>query len=214
MKKLCLFAGAMVAAFLIILTAHVARAGPIIMEKYLDLYAGQAEFNDKTVRATYETVSIFGSSSESAERDTSFSSSGVVGGRWGFWFKDYPRFGFAIDLSFMNINGRDVSIKAIPISGLLFYRYPLLVNKDNPHGKIQPYFGLGMSLINGDLSVDFTPDISEKISGVAGGTGIDLRAGIKTFIGRKTGLFIELRHLQGNISINDESDPLLPAGIV
>ena len=209
MKKLASYTGITAAVLFITLTVQVAQAGPLIMDKYLDIYLGYIELDNEVVSASRETFSWFGSSSESAERDVVFSSPGLMGGRWGFWFKKYPRYGLALDLSYMKISGEDVSIHAIPASGLLFYRYPLLVSKNHPHGKVQPYFGMGVTLITGYMSVDFSPDISEKINAAAGGSGIDLRVGLKTFVSRKIGLFLELRHLQGNISITDEADPLM-----
>ncbi len=213
MKKIfCCFA-VFAAVFLSLPTAGIAKAPRWMTDQYVDVYSGQANYQDKEVTATITNVNIFWPTEETATRNVSFSTSNVFGGRWGFWLKDQPRYGFAVDLSFLGIDGQDVDISAMPLSFMLFYRHPLLTSEEFIYGRVQPYVGLGLSLISANISADFTPEISRKVDGGASGTGIDFRAGLRLSITKKVGIFTELRHLDGSIRIDDQVSGLFIFGV-
>ena len=213
MKKIfCCFA-VFAAVLLSLPTAGNAKAPRWMMEQYIDVYTGQASYQDKRVTATTTNISIFWITEETATRNVSFSDSNVFGGRWGFWLREQPRYGFAVDLSFLGIDGQDVNISAMPLSFMMFYRHPLLTSEEFIYGRVQPYAGLGISLISANFSVDFRPDISRKVDGSAEGTAIDLRAGLRLSITKKIGIFAEMRHLNGSIRKDDEAIGLFIFGV-
>ncbi len=202
MKKTLSCLPVLVAILLFLPAAGNAKAPMRMIDQYIDVYSGQANYQDKEVTATIPA--FFFVAEETASRTVSFSNSNVFGGRWGCWFRDYPRYGLAVDLSFLDISGQDVEISAMPLSLMMFYRHPWLTSEEYTNGRIQPYIGLGLSLISANISADFTPDISRKVDGSASGTGIDFRAGIRLHVSKKFGIFAELRHLDGSIRIVDE----------
>ncbi len=177
-----------------------------VKEAYLDIYGGQASYSDQTVTAKITFASWFGDSVESAKRETGFSDTGVGGVRMTWWLKEYPRYGLSLDLSHFTFEGEDVSGRVLPLSGMIFYRHPLLVSGDHEAGRLQPYLGFGLTLLLGDLQVDLRPDVSEKVSGGAGGTGVDARCGLRLFLGRKTSIFAEVRYLRSSFSKDEDQD--------
>jgi len=213
MKKTLLCFAVLTAVIFSLPAAGSAKAPRWMTDQYIDVYSGQASYQDKRVTATITNVNFLWPTEETATRDVSFSNSNVFGGRWGCWFRDHPRYGFAVDLSFLDIGGQDVDISAMPLSVMLFYRHPLLTSEEFIYGRVQPYVGLGLSLISANLSVDFTPDISRKIDGSAEGTGIDFRVGLRLAITKKVGVFAEMRHLDGSIEIDDEVSGLFIFGV-
>jgi len=212
MKKTLSCLPVLVAILLFLPAAGNAKAPMWMIDQYIDVYSGQANYQDKEVTATVTDVFVIWATEETASRTVSFSNSNVFGGRWGCWFRDYPRYGLAVDLSFLDISGQDVEISAMPLSLMMFYRHPWLTSEEYTNGRIQPYIGLGLSLISANISADFTPDISRKVDGSASGTGIDFRTGIRFHVSKKFGIFAELRHLDGSIRIDDEPTPFVFLG--
>ena len=189
------------------LGASTVMAGaPLWMkDQYIDIYSGGAGYKAKNVTATTTNFSLFGGREYTDTRKVDFSSSKVIGARWGFWLEKDSLYGIAVDVSSQTIQGDDVKINLLPISCMLFFRFPLHPTEKHPFGKLQPYGGIGLALLSGSVSVDFTPAIPDAVNGGGEGTGIDLRAGLKWMFTEKTGVFAELRYLQGSISINDEA---------
>lgn len=174
--------------------------------KYLAFYGGQAGTAKGKATATITYDTWFGSSGSTETRDIDLESSLTFGGRWGNWFRQYPNTGLALDVSFVQADTDTVNTTALPVSLLLFQRFPVMTSETHPHGKLQPYFGIGFSLLFADIEVDFTPVIDEPVEGLASGLGLDLRLGVAWEFARKKRFFVEYRYLNSNLEIKDEPD--------
>ncbi len=179
-------------------------------DQYIDIYSGNAGYKARNVTGIITYYSLLRRLEQTVSRKVDFTSSDVFGARWGFWLEKNPLYGFAVDVSTQAIQGEDVKINLLPISCMLFFRYPWHVTEKYPHGRIQPYGGIGLSFMTGRVSVDFRPDLSTVVEGGASGNGVDMRAGLKWLFNKKTGLFAELRYLQGSISKSDEDPGFFP----
>ena len=179
-------------------------------DQYIDLYSGSTGYKSEKVTATITHHSLFGGRQSTDNRKVDFAPSNVFGARWGFWLEENPLHGFAIDISYQTIKGENVKIHLLPISGMFFLRYPWHTTEKYPHGRIQPYGGIGLSFLTANITVDFTPDVSDVVSDIGAGMGVDLRAGLKWMLTEKIGVFTEWRYLQGNLRIKDEADILPP----
>jgi len=174
--------------------------------KYLAFYGGQASISEGKATAAENYESWFGSSGFTETRDVDLGSSLVFGGRWGTWFRQHPNTGLALDVSFLQTDTDIVNVNALPVSLLLMQRFPVMTSEAHPHGKFQPYFGIGFSLVLADVEVDFTPVFDESLNGAADGLGLDLRLGLAWEFKKKTRFFVEYRYLNANLKMENDPD--------
>ncbi|NIO20884.1 MAG: outer membrane beta-barrel protein [Candidatus Aenigmarchaeota archaeon] len=178
-------------------------------EFFFNVYFGTASTQSDDVHVTIQQQSFFGSSTSETTKKVEFSSSSAFGLGFGYWFKKYSWFGLAADLGYLQADGENVDINVIPLSGLLMFRYPLFKSNEFPNGKLQPYLGMGFTLITADMSVDFRPDVSEKVDGTAEGSGPIFKAGLAWQFLKKLGVFGEFRYFRSDLDIKDDGDSLL-----
>lgn len=169
-------------------------------ELLMDFYLGAAITDDAEV--TVDSYFPRESASERTSYDTSF----TFGYRLGYWLDLFHYLGFATDLSYFQAESERVDFSIVPFSILLMLRWPLLVSNDYPHGKIQPYLGGGPSIIYYDMTVDFRPTVSEKVSDWGFESGWDFRAGLLWQFHRNFGLFWEYRYTHYKIKYEDETE--------
>jgi opacity protein-like surface antigen len=168
-------------------------------EGFVDLYLGAAITDGSEVKV--ESHYPDESASHKASYDTSF----TFGGRIGFYPDVFPYLGVASDLSYFQGNSQNVDFSVVPFSLLFMLRYPLLISEDYPQGKIQPYLGGGPSAIYYDMTVDFRPTLSERISDWGFDTGWDFRAGLLWQFHKNFGLFGEYRYTHYKIKYKAET---------
>jgi hypothetical protein len=121
----------------------------------------------------------------SIEFDDSYS----FGGRLGYWFDFLPWLGVAGDLSvFSPDDGSSQEESVIPIAPLLMARVPILANEAFPHGRVQPFVGVGPGVFFSDVHTAGAFDSSSV------DVGADLHAGLEFLPVRWLGLFIEYRY--------------------
>ena len=173
---------------------------PIRGEWLADLYLGAAITDGSEVKVESHFPR------ESASERTSYDPSFTFGGRLGYWLDLFHYLGFAGDLSYFQADSEKVDFSIVPFSILLMFRWPLLTSEDHPHGKIQPYLGGGPSFIYYDMSVDFRPAVSEKVSDWGFENGWDLRAGLLWQFHRNFGLYGEYRYTHYKINYRDETE--------
>ncbi len=141
---------------------------------FIDVFYGTAKTLDGEVSVTSSSSGAFclfppcPAGSHTVKRIVHFQPSAVYGIRVGKWFENYPYFGFAGDLSYLEANAPGVRIWYAPLSIILMGRYPLCKTESVPEGRLRLYGGAMLSTVIGDMEVDFTPDASSKISGAAG----------------------------------------------
>jgi opacity protein-like surface antigen len=165
-----------------------------------DIYLGAAITDDSGVK--FETYFPRESASERTSYDTSF----TFGGRIGYWLDLFHYLGFAGDLSYFQADSGKVDFSIVPFSILFMFRWPLMTSEDYPHGKIQPYLGGGPSIIYYDMSVDFRPAVSEKVSDWGFDNGWDFRAGLLWQFHRSFSIFGEYRYTHYEINYKDETE--------
>ena len=169
-------------------------------EGFADLYLGAAITDGSEVKVE----SYF--PSESASEKTSCDSSFAFGGRLGYWPDLFPYLGLAWDLSYFQADSEKVDFSIVPLSLLFMFRLPLLTSAEYPHGKIQPYLGGGPSVIYYDMTVDFRPAVSERVSDWGFENGWDFRAGLLWQFHRNFGIFGEYRYTHYKINYKDETE--------
>ena len=88
--------------------------------------------------------------------DAKFKISFTVGGRVTYWTQRLPWLGVAFDASYFDAEAKNANID-FPVFGLsvLMMRYPLFPNEQFPHGKLQPYLGLGPELAISHSTAEF-----------------------------------------------------------
>jgi len=146
------------------------------------------------------------------------SDSALIGGRVGIWMADQrPGIGFAGDVSYFQIDAgpNNTTINIAPFSALLLYRYPLMVSKDFPSGRIQPHTGVGAALLYGNISTGIMNSngvlVQESVQ--AAGYGGSLHLGCTWQQTPGAGIFFEYRYLYGimygSTELDDESDTMV-----
>jgi hypothetical protein len=161
-------------------------------ELFADLYLGGAATEN-----TRAAVRAFGVPELHVKND--FDPSIAVGGRVGFWIPSvndigrlidgYSFLGIAADVSYFAADQDDSGspdIYVVPISFLALLRLPLAKSDEFPHGRVQPYAGLGPSLFMSNFDIGPFEDTSADI-------GLDGRAGFRFHITPLIALFAEYR---------------------
>jgi len=173
-------------------------------DNFIDVYFGRANFADDTVSATFQNVSLLGAGQGfSVSKRVSYDTANVYGLRLGRWFEGYPFLGVAVDLSYFEAKGDDVTIEMIPLSVLLMVRYPLMVNRDYPGGRLHPYAAIGPAFITADFELDFS-EFTKKVSSAGRGVGADFRAGLAWHLNQRLVIFGEYRHLRADLETTDD----------
>ncbi len=109
--------------------------------------------------------------------------SGVsLGIRGGYWLDSVPWLGFAFDLSYFDpdedVSVLPVKLDVFPVSGLLMLRYPLLKSAAYPRGRLQPYAGVGPSLVVTTAKIKFKKaGAPDNFSDTRVNLGLDVRGG-------------------------------------
>jgi opacity protein-like surface antigen len=157
-------------------TSNAARA-----EGFVDLRIGGSFTEDNDV----EVDTPGGSGSFETEYEDS-----VTGGvRGGYWFESLPWLGVAGDVSYFAPD-QDTSggpeYDVIPISPLLMLRAPLVTSEEFPHGRVQPFVGVGPGIF---VSLaDFGTEDDETVE-----VGADLHTGLNVQVTRMVSVFAEYR---------------------
>jgi len=122
--------------------------------------------------------------------ESPYKDSFVVGGRVGYYFEaGAPWLGLALDVSYFKAdidvpNGAQNDV--VPTSLLLMVRAPLVATRDFPRGRLQPYVGMGPSVVYSRSKAGASSDTSVDI-------GFDFRLGLTWMVTRTIGLFGEYR---------------------
>lgn len=133
---------------------------------------------------------------------SSYDSNGsfLAGTRAGIWLPQTGgRFGLAGDIFYSRIDSGsdDTQLTLSPLSILLLYRLPLLVSEDFSHGRLQPYFGVGLVGVLGDVStrVEREDGSTFKVDTAVSGGGGSAHAGFACCIDQHWSIFFEYRYL-------------------
>lgn len=169
-------------AGVVLITVAALSPVPACAETFLDVYAGGAFPADSDTTDT--TPGGFRFTLQSEYKD-----SFLLGGRVGLYFDRLPWFGLALDVSYFKA---DIDLPdgakndVVPISLLALGRIPLLISREFPLGRLQPYVGAGVSVVYSRSDTGGVTDTSWD-------PGFDFRLGLTWMINRTIGLFGEYR---------------------
>src|SRR6266511_5277 len=151
-----------------------------------------------------------------------FDTSGILGGKFGYFLGPLPFLGFELDV--FNIFGPDINanatrtldVKGVPVGNLkaplssffntgsdielrttgvlldVVGRFPLMRSQEFPNGRLQPYVGVGGGWINAQLSLD-NPPLGGSRNDVTDAIGAQGIAGLKFFLMPNVALFTEYK---------------------
>jgi len=160
-------------------TATRARA-----EAFVDLSAGVALTRDAAV-----TVKSAG---KSQDLPGDWRTSVTAGGRFGYWFDALPWLGVAGTVSYYQpdvrvgspgVSRNDLTI--IPLTAMIMARSSWMVSSEFPHGRMQPYAGVGPGV--------FIAQFSKGYSDTSTDVGVDFRPGVLFLFTPHVGVFTEYR---------------------
>lgn len=169
---------------------------PAKAELFVDLYSGQVNTRDADATVNYPP-------GMTATEKVNFGTSLVFGYRVGMWSERFPYLGFAGDWSYYRIATSDVKADNFIVSALLMVRYPLQVNSEYPHGKLQPYVGIGPGITYSDISVDLRPTVPWTESASTLKIELDIKAGVAWLFHPQVALFGEYRSTRINVKTDN-----------
>jgi len=172
-----------------------------LAEGFIDIYGGWVSTRDADLDLSISSSSLGFVSTESHTEKIDFGSSYTLGVRAGGWFEKFPYVGIAGDLSYFKAENETAEIHVVPISLLLMLRYPLFKSEKFPHGRIQPYVGIGPGFFLSISNVDFRPTLPDTFSGTSFDVGLDLRAGLAWQFYKHLALFGEYRYTDFRIHL-------------
>jgi outer membrane protein OmpA-like peptidoglycan-associated protein len=203
------------AAISLLVAASLASAEP-----YFGLYAGAAFPHENDVQFSEFRSLSTGALTDVTIRDEGFDTSGILGGKFGYFLDPLPFLGFELDV--FNIFGPDIDANrtrtldvaggnvTAPVSSVIdtggevelrvtgvmlnvLGRLPLMRSNEFPQGRLNPYLGVGGGWINAQL------DVSNRRAGndgaVADLIGAQGIAGVKYFFAPQFALFAEYKYL-------------------
>lgn len=152
-------------------------------EGFVDLRVGGSFTEDNDVELSVPGASI--------DIPTEYEDSVNGGIRAGYWFDSLPWLGLAADVSYFapdddTPGGPEYDI--IPVSPLLMGRIPIATTEEFPHGRFQPFLGVGPGIF-----------VSLADFGAAGDddtveVGVDIHAGVNVQVTRMVSVFAEYRY--------------------
>ena len=151
-------------------------------EGFIDLRIGGAFTEDNDVELDFGPVTLDG--------ETEYEDSITGGMRVGYWFDSLPWLGVAADVSYFapddDTGGPEYDV--IPIAPLFMARVPIATTEEFPHGRVQPFLGIGPGIFVSLL--DFDPIGDDETVDV----GVDLHAGVKFPITPRISVFVQYRY--------------------
>jgi outer membrane protein OmpA-like peptidoglycan-associated protein/opacity protein-like surface antigen len=188
-------------------------------EPYFGLYGGVAfprvnnikygDF-DLTVGQTSTTVQ-----GDVTRGNQSFDTSGVLGGKFGYFLEPLPFLGFELDVfnvfgpdfagdngvnegpigSRLRLNtGNQISLNTTAVMLDVVGRLPLLRSQEFPQGRLQPYIGGGGGWVNAQMSMDNRP-VGGEVDDSANAWGAQGIAGLKYFFSPNVALYTEYKYV-------------------
>jgi len=199
-------------------------AGPAHAELYLAVFGGTAFTESKTTETQLNLTNALGTSTvlEGEFSEVDFHNSVLAGAKLGYFFTR-PLLGghFGSELEFyytephasrqtVTFSGTmfgsptttDMSIQSVhfevfTVALNLLYRLPLLTSAEYPHGRLQPYVGVGAGAFIATMHTRTSPfDSNSKIEDTDVQPGVQALGGLKFFLFRNVAAFAEYRYAQ------------------
>jgi opacity protein-like surface antigen len=122
----------------------------------------------------------------------------TLGGRIGYWYSlaDPLDIGFFVDSGTALAEDHDVDLTTVPTSFLFMARVPLLRTHEIPAGQLQPYVGVGPSVVWSQVETDAQTNSSTD-------AGLDVRGGVAWMLFQSFGVFSEYRFTYSDPDFGD-----------
>jgi len=183
------------AAFLLSLSAIALARGDARAEAFLDARLGGAFTDDSRLEIVVSGVP--------ASASIAFDDSFTAGLRGGYWLAPLPWFGIAFDVSYFSPDENallaPLRIDVVPVSALFMVRVPLGKSRALPHGRIQPYAGVGPALF-----VTFAEENTTNFVAGSVDLGLDVRGGLNVQILSWLDVFAEYRFTHYEAGLDDD----------
>jgi opacity protein-like surface antigen len=161
----------------------LAKAAPRPPMWFTEVYFGGGIPQDGDVDGE---ASPFGVTIEDSANNVDYDNTFVVGGRAGYWSPHLRWAGFAVDVSYFQLDADSIETRVFPVSGLAMFRYP--------GATLQPYIGIGPALFITDVEVDIElSGQAETFSESRVDIGLDSRAGLAWKVYKHIAVFSEYR---------------------
>jgi hypothetical protein len=192
-----------VAAVLITAATLASSASAELM---LDGYLGGAFHSARRIEGNLGGTAL---TAPKVNWDTSVS----VGVRAGYWLPGgLDWLGIALESGYFGSEGtpkgtttlNQLDLHVIPITPLVMVRAPLAKSDDYPHGRIQPYLGVGPGLFTTTLRAAVQTNALTSFD-----VGLDYRAGMTVLIRPRFGIFSEYRYTDIDIDADGSGSRLL-----
>lgn len=180
---------------------------PAAAESFIDIYGGTSSTSDAEV--SVKEKGLFFSPRDYATPLT-FEDGTTFGGRYGIWLETMPWLGLAGDISYFDNRSGDSKISVVPFTLLIMARYPLAVSPEFPTGRIQPYIGLGPSLMVYDLEIDLRAQGGDRVREDSSDFGFDVRTGVALQVSEKFALFGEYRFTRLSLAYDSDDEFIVP----
>lgn len=194
--------GAMRTRLMILLTGTLCLVSvPVVRgEPFLDLYGGWSKARGTAVSASQRTCFLVGCTTTiTTTQSLTFRSGVAAGARGGYWFERAAWFSVAGDFSYFRTASAPVRLDTLSFAATPMLRLPLWSTPDRPQGHLQPYVGVGPTLVSHLLSADFQPDWPIELGGWSIGVGWTARGGLAVPISEHIALFGEWRFTQDRV---------------
>ncbi len=197
---------------LAVLASLAVVAVPASAEWFGDLYLGGAVTQSKDINVT---TTALGVPVDIKSEDVDFDTSGVGGGRFGYWLEAAPYLGLALDVFHFRPNVTrqtvtttvsaggasvpasvefdDLDIHVTAISFDLMLRASLLKSQQFPKGQLQPYFSVGPAIFiaEGKDTTNFGPPNNQSDTDTS--VGVKVGAGLAWQFHKNLAVFGEYR---------------------
>jgi len=178
---------------------------PAQSEPFIDLYGGVSNAADTDVSASQQACFLVGcTASNQTTQAVDFRSGFSTGVRGGYWFRGQSWFGLAGDLSYFESTSSQVDLGTISLAATPMARLILFPSQNRANGLLQPYAGIGPTVVFHTVSADFQPASPITLGGWSMGVGWTARTGVAIPISEHIALFSEWRLSQDRVSFHQQ----------
>ncbi|ALA57364.1 outer membrane protein [Nitrospira moscoviensis] len=179
----------------------LAAAPSVWGEPFVDLYGGWSKAKATDVSASQQSCFVVGCTGTARTHQSVSFHSGAAGGvRGGYWFATQSWFGIAGDLTYSRSTSPPVELDSVMLAVTPLLRLPFWSTAEQRSGLLQPYLGLGPTLVLHHVAADFRPGSSIAMDGWSPAVGWTARAGLAVSLSQHVALFSEWRLSQERVA--------------
>ncbi len=139
------------------------------------------------------------------KRHVDFGNSLSAGYQWHFWDRKYSLLDSGIDLNYITSSSRDVDMDLYLLTPFVRLKHQFLKSPHLPDGKAAVYAGVGLTYGLADVTIDFRPEIPERIHRYAEGLTLSYTAGGIWRFTEQYAMFAQYRYLDISLDLEDDN---------